>query len=458
MGLQADGERVENITQNLQKHYSNTIGNNIRKVSIVLHNNATLSNAYVGLGPYRSEFYLMPPQNAFEIGAQNWLDNLSIHEFRHVQQYSNFRKGLSKTLSILFGENGQALANAASIPDWFFEGDAVYNETMLSQQGRGRLPAFFNGYRSLYFAGSNYSYMKLRNGSFKDYTPDHYQLGYLMVAYGREKYGMDFWRKVTSDAVAFKPLFYPFQNALKKYAGTSYTEFVQKSFDFYKDQWRMEKADVPNWLTGEGANNVVSYRYPYAAENGALIVLKTSYRTIPAFYEIDKDGNQKKLGVRDIAYDNYFSYNNNKIVYAAYQPDIRWDNRDYSIIKTLDLNTGTEKRITTHTKYFSPDISHDGNRLVAARINESQHSGIDILNNSGQLIKTLMLPDTLIYSYPKFSADDESVIFIVRNNPGEMSLQKTRIADDHTETLLPFANRILGFPTVQGDTIIIQLF
>ena len=45
-------------------------------------------------------------------------------------------------MAVLFGENGRALANAAAIPDWFFEGDAVYNETLMSTQGRGRLPYF----------------------------------------------------------------------------------------------------------------------------------------------------------------------------------------------------------------------------------------------------------------------------------------------------------------------------
>ncbi|MEI9911446.1 MAG: hypothetical protein WDO71_18410 [Bacteroidota bacterium] len=105
------------------------------------------------------------------------------------------------------------------MPDWFYEGDAVYNETILSKQGRGRLPLFLNAFPSLWQADKKYSWMKLRNGSLKDYVPNHYYLGYLLVNYGREKYGLDFWSKVTKDAAAFKGLFYPFQNAVKKYAG-----------------------------------------------------------------------------------------------------------------------------------------------------------------------------------------------------------------------------------------------
>ena len=212
-GFDSLATRIASVTQDLQKNHSTTIGSNIRKVSIVLRPYTTISNGYVALGPFRSEFYLMPPQDALELGAQKWADNLAIHEFRHVQQYSNFRNGLSKTMSVLFGENGQAFANSVSIPDWFFEGDAVYNETSLSYQGRGRLPLFFSGYRSLYNSNKQYNFMQLRNGSYKNYIPDHYRLGYLLVYYGREKYGNDFWKNITQDAAAFHPLIYPFQNA-----------------------------------------------------------------------------------------------------------------------------------------------------------------------------------------------------------------------------------------------------
>jgi hypothetical protein len=136
----------------------------------------------------------------------------------------------------LFGEEGFALASNAAIPDWFFEGDAVYNETILSEQGRGRLPQFMNVYPTLWDAGKNYKWMKLRNGSLKHYVPNHYYLGYILVSYGYAKYGNDFWKKITGDAAAFKGLFYPFQVAVKKYAGVEFTVFVSDAFKYFKEQ------------------------------------------------------------------------------------------------------------------------------------------------------------------------------------------------------------------------------
>src|SRR4051812_16870294 len=242
-GLEDAGKRVSSIVHELERNHAQTIGSRLKKINIVLQNQNTVSNAYVSLGPYRSEFYLFPPQNSFELGALNWIDNLSVHEFRHVQQFSNFDVGLSRLARILFGQQGQDFANAASVPNWFFEGDAVFNETSLSEQGRGRLPYFFKAYQSLFAQGKSYSYMKLRNGSLKSYVPGHYELGYLLVGYGREKYGKDFWKNVSHNAASFKPLIYPWQGAVKKYAGISYKQFVKDAFNFYNEKWRLAKGN-----------------------------------------------------------------------------------------------------------------------------------------------------------------------------------------------------------------------
>src|SRR5258708_39747892 len=182
-GLDSAGLRVANIVQQMNKAIQPTIGFKQRQISILLQNQTTIANAYVGLAPFRSEFFLTPEQNSFDIGSLPWTRQLAIHEFRHVQQYNNFNVGASKVLHVLFGEGGQALGNELSIPNWFFEGDAVFNETLVSDQGRGRLPYFFNGYRALWADGKNYSWMKLRNGSYRDFTPDWYPTGYMLVAY-----------------------------------------------------------------------------------------------------------------------------------------------------------------------------------------------------------------------------------------------------------------------------------
>src|SRR6187399_45065 len=163
-GLESRAREVAAIVHTLSRTTLPTIGGRQRKINIVFQNQTIIPNGYVGLAPFRSEFQLTPEQNSLELGSLPWQKTLAIHEYRHVQQYNNFRVGLSGAFFYLFGEGGQALANSLAIPNWFWEGDAVYQETLVSDQGRGRLPFFFASYRSLWAADKQYSWMKLRNG------------------------------------------------------------------------------------------------------------------------------------------------------------------------------------------------------------------------------------------------------------------------------------------------------
>ena len=452
-GLEDAGRRVASIIHELQKSHTTTIGSKLRKINIVLQNQSTISNAYVGLGPYRSEFYLFAPQNNFELGSLNWTDLLAMHEYRHVEQYSNFNVGLSKVASVLFGQQGQTLANSASVPNWFFEGDAVFNETSLTRQGRGRLPYFYKGYEALFKQGKLYSYMKLRNGSLVGYVPNHYQLGYLLVAYGREKYGADFWRKVTQDAASFKPLIYPWQGAVKKYAGIPYKQFVSDAFAFYHNMWALAKGKEVDYITPFRRNYVTNYKYPYISADGSVIVLKSSHRRIPAFYRILPNRQEEKIGVRDIANDDYFSYNNGKIVYSSYKADRRWGYREFSDIKVMDAATGSTQKITNKERLFSPDISHDGQKIIAVEVPFNQMSELVAMNLRGESLFRSKATRDIVYTYPKFSANDSFVYTPVKNGDGKMALLKIELSTGQETALIPFSDRVIGLPVVQGDTI-----
>jgi hypothetical protein len=452
-GLESSARRVASIIHDIHSNHSSPLGNKVRKVNIVLQNLSTVSNAYVGLGPYRSEFYLMAPQNSFELGGQSWLDNLSLHEYRHVLQYSNFNVGLAKGLTILFGQQGQAVANSAAVPDYFFEGDAVFNETSLSRQGRGRIPYFFNGYESLLRDQKHYSFMKLRNGSYKDFVPDHYAIGYLLVGYGREKYGADFWRKVSQDAVRFQPLFYPWQGAIKKYAGINYKQFVNDAFNFYNEKWKQAKGVNIQYITPT-TKAPTDYKYPYKDVDGSLIVLKRGYKKIPTFYRLTPSGKEDKIAVRDIAYEDYFSFNNGRIVYATLNPAHRWGYREYSDIVMMDAATGHRKKVTRHERFFSPDISHDGRKFVAVDMRINQTSNIVIVDSAGNSLFRSAAVRGVVYTYPKFSADDKQIFSLVRNEDNNMALVKIDVSTGKETQLISYANRVYAYPTIQGDTII----
>ena len=102
VGFEDRAARVFSLLNYLNDNHRNTIGLQTDRISLVLNNRTNISNGYVGLAPFRSEFFTTPPQNNYALGSLPWLDLLSIHEYRHVLQYSNGRRGLSRLFSILF--------------------------------------------------------------------------------------------------------------------------------------------------------------------------------------------------------------------------------------------------------------------------------------------------------------------------------------------------------------------
>jgi len=456
-GMTAQGERVANIVHYLNRYTRTSIGPLERKVNIVLQNQTMQSNGYVQLGPFRSEFYLTPSPNSLDLGSLNWIEQLSVHEYRHVLQNMNFRQGLSKVFSILGGQLGQAAITNIAVPNWFWEGDAVVMETALTPQGRGRLPGFFDGFRGLSLAGKQYAYMKIRNGSYVDYIPDHYPLGYLMSTYGREHYGQTFWKDVTSDAVRFRGVFYPLSQSLKKRTGKNVTGFYHAMLKEYQPLWNNYAArpdTTPAVPVLPVAKQVTDYKYVYAAGHNEWIVLKNARNKVAGIYRLNAAGEEQLLVRPGIVYDDFFSYRNGRIAWAAARFDARWGWKDFSVIRIWDNATGHTKTISARGKFFSPDISANGEQVIAVSTTTDMQCHLQLINaKTGALEKELPNREDWYYTYPRFAANDQAVISAVRNPKGEMALVQQSLSTGESTLLTPFSFNVIGIPAVEGDTV-----
>lgn len=455
--LEKEAREVAWTAHELYKNNPASLGNKLRKFNIVLQNQTTQSNAYVGIAPYRSEYYMMPGLNNVSDGSIPWHLSLAVHEHRHMEQMANFNRTIPKILNVFLGQQGTALGFGAAVPNWFFEGDAVWQETMVTQQGRGRLPVFFNAYRSLWQANKKYSYMKLRNGSFKHFVPNHYDIGYLLVGYGREKYGTDLWKKITEDAVDYKGLIYPFQHAIKIHTGVKYKNFVSDAFAFYKEQMNTKQADVLGTMQSVTAiekNNVSNYQFPFIMDDGSLLTLKSSYRQIPVWVNIDGDGNERKLRIKDISNDSYYSFKNNTLVFTAFEPNVRWGWKEYSVVKAWDMKTNQLIKVSSQSRLFMPDINATGTQIIAMQYSTAMQSNLVLMNiETNAALQSLQNPNNYLYTYPKFTSIN-TIISAVRNKLGEMSLVETDLNTQTETSLLPFGNTTISFVQVSGDSIL----
>jgi len=439
----AQANRIANIIH--QMAANTALGSRLKKINIVLHQNTLQANGYVGLAPFRSEYYLVPASNLFEFGNLPWNEMLAIHEYRHVQQYNNFNNGLTKLFRVIAGDGGQALANSLTIPDWFFEGDAVYAETAFTQMGRGRRPLFLSAYHSLWQAGKNYSWQKLRNGSYKDLVPSHYQTGFLLVNYGYQQYGSHFWKNVTQNASAFRGLFYPFQKGIKTFSGKDFKTFRKEAFEFYQKE-------IKTFDTIVTPKTVTNYYFPKAAGTDSIIYQKESYRTIPAFYVLTSNG-ERKIAQKSISTDNWLSYHNGKIAYTVFATHPRWSLTDFSDIVVLDINSKREKRLTNKGRYFTPQFSPNGNTILSVFINDEIETELHLLNSSnGEVIKKIRPRDGSYFVHPQF-VNADNVVTGIRSNDGQMSMQLLNLLDGNATALIAAGNHTLGNFSVRNDTV-----
>ena len=70
--------------------------------------------------------YTVPPQDIY---AQDWMDQLMVHEFRHAAQYAAVDRGFTRVLSLIFGQQALPAMIGLFAPFWFIEGDATVIET-----------------------------------------------------------------------------------------------------------------------------------------------------------------------------------------------------------------------------------------------------------------------------------------------------------------------------------------
>ena len=155
-------------------------------IPFVVHPANMLSNGLVMWLPKRVEFLSAPAINGY---SMPWRKQLIAHEYRHAVQYNNLNRGLVKGLSYIIGQQSSTIG-LLFMPLWMMEGDAVMSETEMSTFGRGLQPSFSMGYRAYNnVLGAFKSRDKWFCGSFKDYIPDHYQLGYFICRHGYNEYG-----------------------------------------------------------------------------------------------------------------------------------------------------------------------------------------------------------------------------------------------------------------------------
>ncbi len=458
-GLEAQASRVASNILYINQNNTSSVGPKTKKINLILNNQGIISNGYVTVSPFRSEFYTTPLQDGFELGTLPWLDLLTLHEYRHALQYINGREGFTKLAWVLTGDAGWGTLLNLTIPSWYFEGDAVVTETALSKQGRGRIPTFLQQYKGILSEGKPYSYMKARNGSYRDLVPNEYELGYLLCSYGREKFGNNLWKEVLNTSTILSGvLIYPFAMALWGQTDLVTGQFYKQAFNDYKQKWSDQLSRLrltPARQITPVSKTVTNYQFPTIQPDGSLLVYKASYKSPGAIYRITPDSKEQKICNTGISQDPYFSASGNLIAWTEVTWNARYSSENYSDVVLYQTDVCKKKYLTSKQRYFSPAISPDGTRIVIAEVDPTGKCRLKILDSrTGAVISALPNQDKLFYTYPKWDLDGNNILSSARTSNGSMMIISQKISDGTLTRLTQDNDQIIGELMVMKDSVL----
>lgn len=416
---------------------SHTLSYKPKRVSLIMHTQSDISNAVVAWAPKRMEFYTTPPQDMY---AQPWLEQLSLHEYRHVVQIEKLNQGPTKVISWLFGEQGTAAMLGLYVPPWFLEGDAVATETALSRSGRGRVPQFEMRLRAQLLEKGVYAYDKAVLGSYRDFIPDHYVLGYHLIAEGRRLYGPGLWEH-TLNRVARRPyMITPFQKGIKDISGKRKLPFYRECMQNLSTRWQMqEKASRVNLMgfVEDNRTHYTNYRHPAFQEDGGILAMRSGIDDIARIVSISADGSEKVVFTPGLIKDETLSYASGILCWAESRPHPRWANKSYTVIQLLDVENRKVRTIHHRQRYLAPSLSQDGTKIIAVNVDNPNHYSLVVLDaKNGGLIHKISAPGNHYPLTPVWSGDDAFLAIFV-SEKGK-SLQRVDIQSGEAEILIPW--------------------
>lgn len=324
----------------------------------VVHPENMNSNGLVMWLPKRVEFLSTPAIDGY---SMPWIKQLVAHEYRHAAQYNNLNVSYIKFLSYFLGEQSSTIG-LVFLPLWMMEGDATMCETQASSYGRALQPRFTLEYRAMGDIANKYRNAdKLFCGSYRDFIPDHYQLGYQMVAHGNELSGTVMANDMAAYGVRHPWTFISEGWRMKYLFGFSTSSLFRKTFSNLYNLWQtLPHVDNSSQaLPTPKFSSYTTYANPMWV-NGKVIAQKTSLSRAEQLVILDpKTGEEKRLcHTGYIATRPAFDKVNNRIWWTEYRRSVMFEQKVKSSLCYLDLDKKQPRTKNMHGKnilYPTPD-------------------------------------------------------------------------------------------------------
>ncbi|MBN2814731.1 MAG: hypothetical protein JXQ80_11685, partial [Bacteroidales bacterium] len=427
-----------------------------RGYPVLLHASSVLSNGYVSYAPRRMEIVTTPPQMSY---AHDWISQLTQHELRHTAQLNWLNQGTTRTMGIFTGQIAVGVVSSM-IPMWLYEGDAVFNETALSQSGRGRMPAFEMPLRTLLIEKpAIYSYDKAVFGSYRDYVPDHYINGYQMVRHARSVFGDTVWSGALRHVARNPYQVWPLAFYLKKHFGVYKSGLYRQTMFNLKSQYNkcIDSVNYSNYVSIVNRKNGVHTHYtlPHDLGAGSTLVFRKGMADPGSFVVIDTAGTEHLILHTGFSAEPDCDVFGQWLVWEELVPDPRRERRNFSVIRKADIQKGKIVSLTKKTRYFSPDFSPDGQWIAVTENDAGGQNYLTIISAAtGEALMRFPASGNRALQTPEW-ADQHNVLAVTLSDHGKQ-IEMLDIQTGRWKLLVPATWFDIAEPLVLNHHLILR--
>jgi len=424
-----------------------------RKMPVVLHTHYLFANGSVGYAPVRMDFFTTPES----LGSDpvSWPVQLAAHEPRHQAQLEKLESaGLAKFASYVIGQGAAPLAWTVYLASVRGEGDAVAAETGLAYGTRARTADFLDYMRVAFDQKDWRDLTRWSKGSYKNYAPDYYKAGYMLMAGTRYLYNQPSFTEEGLEIQVKKPWLvapYNFRKVIKNYSGKTPGDSFQDVMLAFNDFWQADAAARAPFLSLSQVTPAEEFPVTYNSPrwiDGTLYALRDGYLHNCELVSI-RDGKVKALRPFS-AYSSSLSYDPvlNRLYWSESVPDARWTLAGSSPVRYMDMKTHKVRDLAKGERYFNPQPSTDGNQVAVSEYATTGETYLVILSAlDGSVVRRLEAPEGVQLTESAWQGED---LYCAGISMGGYGLYRALPSGKWEEVLAPSHQKVVNLDSEDG--------
>lgn len=357
-------------------------------IPFVVHPENFNSNGLVMWMPRRVEFLSTPTTNSY---ATPWTKQLLAHEYRHAVQYNNLNRGVFKALSYILGQQSSTISLLV-MPLWAIEGDSVMAETEMTTFGRGLQPSFTLTYRAYGDVGKAFNDIdKWFSGSYKDYIPDHYHLGYLMSRHINNRFDGCIGNDMAEITTRRPYMALSTSWTIHKLYGLTETELFHDTFNTLRDYWESQPTEqTATYIPIPEPTSHTIYSHPQVTCDGDIVMLKEDLDYPTAFVRLDSLGIEQHIAYTGNISTRPTLSKSGRLWWTEYRRSPLFDHEVHSTLCYMDLAEERPRYLSEHSNVLYPTPTEGEGIAWAEYTPDGQYT--IVVNSATELNERTPLP------------------------------------------------------------------